>query len=218
MDEGWTRLVFDNHQIRYSSISDDDFRQGRLGFDSIVLPSQSERQIVQGLPVGRYPEEYTGGITEKGVENLKKFVENGGKLICFDDSCEMIIKQFELPIENVVQKLDRKQFYCPGTIVEMDLDLSNPISKGMNAKTPAYFINSSAYQIGDESKVTSIAKYGEQDILLSGWILGEKYINGKTAIAEAKIGKGSVVLFGFRPQHRGQTYGTFPLVFNALEK
>ncbi len=50
-----------------------------------------------------------------------------------------------------------------------------------------------------------------------GWMLGEKYLNGRTALAEASYGRGKVVLFGFRPQHRGQTFSTFPLIFNSLE-
>jgi hypothetical protein len=49
-------------------------------------------------------------------------------------------------------------------------------------------------------------------------MLGEDRINGKAALAEAAYGKGSVVLFAFRPQHRGQTWATFPFVFNALER
>jgi hypothetical protein len=218
MDEGWTRLVLDNHQIPFKSVPDTDIREGKLEYDSIILPSQSERQIVKGHPTQRYPEELTGGITETGVENLKKYVENGGKLICFDDSCEMVIKRFGLPMKNLLNGLNRKQFHCPGTILEIDMDMSHSMSKGMNAKTPAYFIYSSAFEIADNEKIRSVAKYGEKDILLSGWIFGEKYINGKTAIAETTYGKGKIVLFGFRPQHRGQTYGTFPLIFNALEQ
>jgi len=66
--------------------------------------------------------------------------------------------------------------------------------------------------------VRSIAEYASKDALLSGWMLGEKYLNGKTALAEAQYGKGKVVLFAFRPQHRGQSWATFPLIFNALEK
>jgi hypothetical protein len=54
--------------------------------------------------------------------------------------------------------------------------------------------------------------------LLSGWVLGEKYMNGKTAIAETVYGQGKIILFAFRPQHRGQTFATFPFIFNALEK
>ena len=63
-----------------------------------------------------------------------------------------------------------------------------------------------------------IARYAEKDALMSGWMLGEKLINGKIALAETDYGKGKIVLFAFRPQHRGQTYATFPLLFNALEK
>jgi hypothetical protein len=197
---------------------DEDFRSDKLNYDSIILPSIGEKMIVNGNSENRYPKEYTGGITENGVENLKKYVENGGKLICFDDSCEMVINRFGLPIKNVLKDLNRKQFYSPGTILEIDVDTTNPIAKGMNKKTPAYFINSSAYEITDSSKINSIAKYGEKDILLSGWIYGENYLNGKTAIAETNYGKGKIILFGFRPQHRGQTYGTFPFIFNTLEK
>lgn len=218
MDEGWTRLVLDNHQIPYTSLMDSDFREDKLNYDAIILPSISERGIVSGLPKERYPEEFTGGIGETGVANLKKFVENGGKLICFDDSCELVIKQFNLPMKNVLGGLSRAEFYSPGSIWQLDVDTSNGLAKGFNKQTPAFFINSSAYEISDSGKVRSIAKYAEKDLLLSGWILGEKYALGKTAIAESDFGKGKLILFAFRPQHRGQTFGTFPFIFNALEK
>ena len=218
IDEGWTRLVFDNHQIKYTSLMDTDFRTNKLGYDTIILPSINERSLVNGRSKNSYPAKYTGGITTKGVDNLKKFVSNGGQLICFDDSCGMIIKRFELPMKNVLNGLTRKQFHSPGTILRLNVDKRHRLSKGLNKETPAYFIYSSAYEISDKSKIKSVAKYGERNILLSGWIFGEKHINNRTAIAEATYGKGKIILFGFRPQHRGQTYGTFPFLFNALEK
>jgi hypothetical protein len=82
---------------------------------------------------------------------------------------------------------------------------------------PAYFIDSSAFEISDAAKVKSVATYAPKNALLSGWLLGEKYLNGKTALAQTVYGKGKIILFGFRPQHRGQTFATFPFVFNALE-
>jgi hypothetical protein len=93
----------------------------------------------------------------------------------------------------------------------------------MLEETPAYFITSSAFEVlsrpeGGTQNVTTIATYAEKDALISGWMLGEKYLNGKTALAEVPYGKGKIVLFAFRPQHRGQTFGTFPFIFNALEK
>ncbi len=218
MDEGWTRFVFDTFQVPFKSISDADFRASKLNYDAIILPSDGENQIVNGLKEENYPKEFTGGIGEQGIENLKKYVENGGKLICFDDSCEMIIKRFKLPIKSVLNGLKRSEFYCPGSILSLELDNSNPLAKSIGKKSAAYFINSSAFEILDAAKVKSAAKYAEKNALLSGWLLGEKYLNGKTALAETDYGKGKIVLFAFRPQHRGQTFGTFPFIFNALEK
>src|SRR5690606_16398036 len=108
------------------------------------------------------------------------------------------------------------EFYDPGSIVRLSVDRGHPLSRGIASEMAAYFTSSSAFEITDEAKVKSIAKYAASDALLSGWMLGEKYLNGKTAVAEANYGKGRIVLFAFRPQHRGQTFATFPFIFNAL--
>jgi len=217
MDEGWTRLVFDTFQIPFSSISDKDMRGGALNEDVIVMPADGENTIVKGLSADRYPAEFAGGIGDTGVENLKKFVSDGGKLICFDDSCDMVIQKFGLPIKNVLKGLKRSEFYNPGSIVGLNVDERSPLVKGFGGGTAAYFTNSSAFEITNSAKVTSVARYAQKDALLSGWMLGEKYLNGKTALAEAAYGKGKIILFAFRPQHRGQSWGTFPFIFNALE-
>ncbi|MGI8786795.1 MAG: M14 family zinc carboxypeptidase [Pyrinomonadaceae bacterium] len=217
-DEGWTRFVFDTFQIPFRSISDADFRGNNLNYDAIILPSNGEKEIVEGLKAEKYPKQFTGGIGEQGIENLKKYVENGGKLICFDASCEMIIKRFDLPLKNVLKDLKRSEFYCPGSILSLDVDNTNPLAKTFGKQAAAYFINSSAFEITDASRVKSVATYAKSNALLSGWLLGEKYLDGKTALAETDYGKGKIVLFAFRPQHRGQTFGTFPFIFNALEK
>lgn len=218
MDEGWTRLVLDNHRIPFQAVTDADFRNKKLDFDAIILPSQTEREIVEGLRAENYPAELSGGITEQGVENLKDFVEKGGKLICFDDSCELVIKRFNLPVKNVLNGLKRSEFYNPGSVVQLKVDTTNALAKNLGENTAAYFINSSAFEIVDASKVKPVARYADKDVLLSGWVLGEKYMNGKTAIAETAVGQGKIILFAFRPQHRGQTFATFPFIFNALEK
>jgi hypothetical protein len=218
MDEGWTRLVFDNHQIPYKSVSNDDFRQNRLDYDVIVLAADNENTIVRGLSAERYPAEFAGGIGDNGVENLKKFVENGGKLICFDDSCELAIKRFGLPIRNVLTGLKRSEFYNPGSVVKLTVDTRQSIASGLRDETAAYFTNSSAFDIAADARVSVIARYAEKDALMSGWMLGEKYVNGKAALVETVYGKGKIVMFAFRPQHRGQTWGTFSFIFNSFEK
>lgn len=218
MDEGWTRLVLDTFQIPYRSITDKDIRGGELGVDALILPADSENTIVRGLSAERYPAELAGGIGEPGVENLKKFVNAGGKLICFDDSCDMLVKRFELPMKNVLTGLKRSEFYNPGSVVKLDVDNTDPIAKGMRPDVAAYFTNSAAYEVTDDKKVKTIARYAKKDALMSGWMVGEKFVNGKSAIMETTYGKGKIILFAFRPQHRAQSWGTFPFIFNALEK
>jgi hypothetical protein len=232
MDEGWTRFVLDTFQIPFRSVADKDLKDGRLGLDVLILPADNETTLLRGLNAGRYPAELSGGMGDAGVENLKKFVAGGGRLICFDDSCEMVIKRFALPMKNVLSGLKRSEFYNPGSLVLLDVDISSQLSRGLRAETAAYYTTSSAFEEvrvtpsgvrspGEETAkavtLTAIARYAAKDTLLSGWMLGEKYLNGKIALAEATYGKGSVVLFGFRPQHRGQSWGTFPFIFNALE-
>ena len=216
MDEGWTRFVFDTFNVPYQSIVDADIRRGALSssYDVIVLPSQRARDIVEGNAAGTYPAEFTGGITTAGTNNLKEFVSDGGTLICFDASCEFVIGQFKLPLRNVLENMKSADFYCPGSLLALEVDTTQPIARGMARSVDAYFINSSAFEATDSS-VRVIARYAKEGVLRSGWLLGEEKIKGRIALAETKLGKGRVVLFGFRPQHRGQSWGTLPFIWNA---
>lgn len=213
MDEGWTRFVFDTFQVPYRSLSNADIRGGRLDVDVLVLPADSPNAILNGLNAERYPPEIAGGIGEPGVENLKKFVSGGGKILCFDDSCELVIKRFGLPVRNVLEGLKPNEFYDPGSIVALDVDKRYPIANGIPARSAGYFSTSSAFDVTGDANV--IARYGP---MLSGWTLGERHRIGKAALVETSYGKGKIVLFAFRPQHRGQSWGTFPLIFNSLER
>jgi len=222
MDEGWTRYVFDTFNVPFQSLLDKDVRAGNLRsrYDVIVLPSMRLREIVEGRDKETAPPEYTGGITEAGVENLRRFVEEGGTLVCFDAAAELAIKRFALPLKNVLEGVKSSEFYGPGSILRLEVDSSHPLARGFGKEIDAYFINSSAYEMTDagDKRVRVVARYAEKDVLRSGWLLGEKLLAGKIALAEVEMGKGRVVLFGFRPQHRAQTWGTFPLIWNAIEK
>ena len=219
MDEGWTRYIFDTFNIPYASIRDADVRQGTLQskFDVVILPSQRSRDIIEGNAAGILPAEYTGGIGPKGVESLKDFVSNGGTIVCFDAACDLPIKQFNLPLRNVLEGARSSEFYCPGSIVSLDVDVKQPLATGMPPNLPAYFINSSAFAATDSS-VRVIARYARENVLRSGWLLGEDKLRGQIALAEIGLGKGTVVLFAFRPQHRGQAWATLPLIWNSLSK
>src|SRR5262249_49216615 len=218
MDEGWTRYVFDTFNVPYQTVRDRDLREGTLKnkFEVLILTSQRARDIIDGNAAGSLPHEFVGGIGTQGVANLKSFIEDGGSLICFDAACELPIKQFNLPIRNVLEGERPADFYCPGSIVAIDLDRTQPLARGISSSVNAYFINSSAFESNDPS-VRVVARYARENLLRSGWLLGEEKLRSKIALAEVRLGKGRIVLFGFRPQHRGQTWATFPLIWNAIQ-
>jgi hypothetical protein len=213
MDEGWTRFVFDTFNVPFQSVTETAIAEAspRAKFDVIVLPSEQTR----AAPDGEAPEN-PRGIGEPGYKNLARFVEDGGTLICFDGSCGQLIKQLKLPLRNVLEGVRSNDFYCPGSILRIDVDTSNPMARTMSKDTNAYFIGSSAFDVTDDGKVQVIARYAKEGILRSGWLRGEDKLKDKIALASLTVGKGRIVLFGFRPQHRGQTWGTFPFIWNAI--
>ena len=223
IDEGWTRWVFDkedenNCDAEYGTVTDKEIRSGKFARRSVIFPDQSPNQILNGFPEGAMPDEYTGGIGADGVANLKKFVEAGGTLIFLNRASDFAIEQFNLPIKDITKDLPEKDFYIPGSILRTELDKTNPIAEGMPKESIAWFEDSPAFEITDNEHVEIIASYPKnpKDILLSGYILGAEKIAGKAALVEVKIGKGKIILFGFRPQYRGQSLATFPLLFNAI--
>ncbi len=213
--------------------------------NAIIFPDQPANQILNGYAKGSMPDEYVGGVGKEGVENLKKFVEAGGTLVFLNRSSLFAIEQFNLPIKNVTAGLDRKDFYIPGSILRTELDLTHPIAKGMPQQSIAWFENSPVFEVvsgvssptvregssqpngaltnvraTDTPGVRVIARYPSdpKNILLSGWALGQDKIAGKAALVEVTMGKGKIILFGFRPQYRGQSLATFPLLFNAISQ
>jgi hypothetical protein len=214
MDEGWTRFVFDTFNVPYSSIKDAEINSGNLQskYDVLILPSQRARNNNE---TEASQSDSARGFGEQGTASLIDFVKDGGSLICYDGSCEMVIRQFHLPVKNVLEGLRSSEFYCPGSIVSLELDSSNQINATLPATMSAYFNNSSAFSSTDPS-VRVVARYAKDSVLRSGWLLGEDRIRGQIALAEVAVGKGRVVLFAFRPQHRGQTWGTLPLIWNSI--
>jgi len=230
MDEGWTRWVLEHQSIfLYSSLEDHEVRAGNLRakYNAIIIPDQGRAAILNGYRKGAMPDEYTGGLGEQGVKALREFVEAGGTLVCLNRASDFAIEQFKLPVRDVVDGLPRTDFYVPGSILRIELDTNDPIAKGMPKESIAWVENSPVFDIDqsfggiefvqEPSNVRVIARYPrDKDPLLSGWLLGAGRIKGKAALVEVRLGKGRIILFGFRPQYRGQSLATYPLLFNAI--
>ena len=234
MDEGWTRWMLEDYEYDLENLSDDEVRSGDLSrFEVIVLPHQSPEAILNGHAPGTMPEEFTGGIGLEGALSLSRFVEEGGMLVALDQASDFVISQFGLPLRNATASLPPERFFIPGSLIRAVVDTSHPLAFGMRDEVAVQFVRSRAFELvslpreregGRETtappppaNVEVVARYAEDDLLMSGWALGEENaIGGKIAMARAPVGSGEVVLFGFRPQFRGQPRGTYKLFLNAL--
>jgi len=169
-------------------------------------------------------EDLVGGLGEEGVKQLRAFIVQGGTVVFLNRASEFAIDQLKLPLRNVVGGLPRTDFYVPGSILRLELDTTNPLAAGMPKETIAWAENSPVFEVvenpgGDvpAANVRVVGRYPQdKDPLLSGWLLGGDRIKGKAALVEVTMGKGRVILFGFRPQYRAQSLATYPLLFNAL--
>jgi hypothetical protein len=224
MDEGWTRWVFEEHDLAYRSLRDADVRAGNLRakYDAIVIPDQSPRALLEGHRRGTMPEEFTGGLGKEGVRALREFVERGGTLVALNQASNFAVEQLNLPVRDVTGGLRRTEFFVPGSILRTVLDTTHPVAQGMPRESVAWFESSPAFEIKSDPRalvrVKVIARYPQSGTpLLSGWLLGEEHLRGRAALIEVGLGEGRVYLFGFRPQYRAQSLATYPLLFNAVK-
>ena len=231
MDRGWTQWLLERNPEtkQVALLTDESIRRHSsiAGFDAVVIPDQASRTILNGYRAGAMPPELTGGLGQEGIKALREYVESGGTVVFLNRASDFAIEQFKLPIKNVVAGLSRTEFYVPGSILRIELDTTHPLAQSMPKQSIAWAEESPAFEIIENgaanqysvpaSAVKVVAWYPPaSDPLLSGWLLGGNRIKGKAALLEVKMGKGRLVLFGFRPQYRAQSLATYPLFFNAL--
>jgi len=223
IDEGWTRWLFEQYGISYTTVHDADIKKGglRQRFDALVLPDADGAALIRGVDSSRIPLQYAGGLGQTGSDAISAFVRGGGTLVCLDGSSNFAITALNLPVVNVLageasgpQVL---RFYAPGSIFGTVLGgvegTRSPITIGVPDSLDVYFENSAAFTVTAPAR--ALATYPPEP-LRSGYARFQERLVGKAALVEAPVGSGQVILFGFRPQFRGQTHGTFKLLFNAV--
>jgi hypothetical protein len=235
MDQGWTQWLLDRYRVPYTVVHNEDFRKGDLAarFDTVLLASQGASSILHGTRHGELAgrdedsgvttqrPEYRGGIGLEGLAELQQFVRDGGMLIALDAATELPIQYFPLGVRNKVG--GERPFWCPGSLLRYRAESGHPLAFGMPEDVIGFSSGGQAFEIAlgkdynkGEQEITSALKYAGKDLLASGWISGEQAVLGRHALLDARFGKGRVVLFGFRPQFRGQPFGTFKLLLNAI--
>lgn len=230
MAEGWTQWVLDHYEFTYKVLHNTDFKDKNFSkkYDVILFPTSSRDRIVKGTSTGRRayyamatPPEYKNGIGDKGIAVLKEFVEKGGSVVLFDAAAEIGMKDFALPFSNIMKGVNRNDFYCPGSLLKLNVNPEDPIGWGMEANNFIFFRNSQAFRTRtpivksiDRKVVAGFNETGNH--LLSGYLKGGKRLDRAVMVIRFNYHKGSVIVLGGRIQNRAQTYGTFKFLFNSL--
>ena len=137
--------------------------------------------------------------------------------MCLNASSDFAIEALHLPVKNVVKGLDRKEFFTGGSILEVEVNTQHPVMAGLGDRANVFVDDSPVFTTLEGFEGEALAKFKDKGSpLMSGYLLGEKHLNGFAAALDVKYGKGHVILHGYRPQWRGQPYGTFKILFNSL--
>ncbi len=236
-DEGWTRYMLDDLGFTYTILHNQDFKSTKTkkvdlkaSFDVIILASENPEIIKTGrfsrggefarFFASQMPPEYEGGIGQEGVDALKAFVEAGGILVTLNQASELAMSELGAPARNSLSGVDRSKFFCPVSILRLKVDNTTPLGYGLGEEAAALFNQSLALDTwaptSSKTNRKVVAYYPEDNILLSGWLLGEEYLSRKAAVVDVKSGLGHIALVGFRAQHRAQSHGTYKFVLNAI--
>ncbi len=220
-DEGWLRMVLDEYGFSYVNLYPEDIRGGGIAdkVDVLVVPDLTRDIMVDGMRGQKwmdpkiYEPRYRRGVENKGTREILRFLDQGGTVVTLNRACEYAVKELWADAELSLEGLGEKEFYCPGSLLRVLVDDTHPIGYGYSREEAVMFLHSPVFDVKEGS---TVAWYPEADPLVSGWILGEKHVRGKAAVAEVPAGDGTIILIGCSPHFRNQNRATFKLLFNSL--
>ncbi|MFO7769461.1 MAG: M14 family metallopeptidase [bacterium] len=222
MDEGWTRYVLEDFEFDPIVIRPEDIRDqnGLIDrYDVILFPDDRYRSILRGRMGSSSPPRYRGGIEESGEAALVEFVEQGGTLVTLGGATDLALTSFRAPFRPALGGVGRDAFYCPGSLLQVEVDLSHPIAWGMPEKADVMYamemVLDQAPAFDPQARQVAV-RFGGEDPLRSGWLRGSEHIQNTIGAATYAFGEGELVLLPLRVQRRAQTHGTYKLLFNPL--
>jgi hypothetical protein len=243
MPSGWLRWLFEQFEFPYTVVYPQTLDAGHLKdhFDDLVFSdgavSMPGRDGLAGgaltsiqpkpetIPAEFRP--WLGHVTpEKTLPQIRSFVEAGGTVLAIGSSTALY-QMLGLPlrsalteiVKGVEQPVPPDRFYVPGSLLRASIDNVKPVAYGMPAQADVFVDRSPAFRLSPEAAqqgVETIAWYGSGNLLDSGWAWGAEYLSNSVAVAQVKLGKGRVLLYGPEVTFRAQPHGTFKLLFNGL--
>jgi hypothetical protein len=229
MPSGWTRWLLERFEIPFNLVFAPELDEGNLRdkYDVLVfvtgaIPAE-DRGLTRLARTG-IPEEFhhmLGNVTvEHTVPRLREFLEAGGRIVTIGSSA-VLAQHLGLPVEDHLvdergRPLPRAQYFVPGSVLQVRVDNALPIAWGMPERADVMFNNSPVFRITDPERVKAIAWFDNPSPLRSGWAWGQERLEGGVAMAQARVGEGTVYLFGPEILFRAQPHGTFKFLFNAI--
>jgi hypothetical protein len=168
-----------------------------------------------------------GRINQLSAPHIRTFIEAGGEVVAIGSSTDLAY-MLNLPVKNALvertasgeeRELPGEKYYIPGSLLQVAVDTTASIAWGSPARVDVMFENSPVFKLDADAAakgVRSIAWFDTRTPLRSGWAWGQEYLNGTHAILEARMGQGSLYMFGPEILFRSQPHGTFRFFFNAL--
>jgi hypothetical protein len=241
MPSGWVRWILERYEFPHEVVFAPQLDTGalRTKYDVIIFVDGAipERDGAQqggfgggSLDTATVPADWRarmGRVTvAKTVPQLRRFLEEGGTILTIGSSTTLA-RHLGLPITSALveqregreQPLPREKYYVPGSVLQVRVDSTLPIAHGMSSRVDVFFDDSPAFRLGSDATaqgVRRIAWFDTDAPLRSGWAWGQQYLKDATAMAEARVGRGTLYLFGPEITFRAQPHGTFKLLFNGI--
>ncbi|MEN9697041.1 MAG: hypothetical protein RLZ56_462 [Bacteroidota bacterium] len=241
ISSGWLRWIFEQYHFPFELTYAKEIDAANLNskFDVLVFvegaipslrqePSPWEEKEAKEEDTPNEFKAQLGKITaQKSIPALQAFLNNGGRIITIGSSANLAY-HLNLPVRNALvemvngkeRTLPGEKFYIPGSVMQVAVDNNYAPNWGMGNKADVYFSASPVFKLAPDAiaqkTVTPLAWYPSASTLRSGWAFGQSYLQDGVAAFEAKLGKGSLFVYGPEITFRAQTHGTYKLLFNQL--
>ncbi len=239
MPSGWTRMILEDFEFDFDVLYPPDFDGDLSQYDVLVFDDGAIPEAVaeggQGGRGGRggsgpdlsdLPAEYRGRVgsmsVDGSVSNILDYVRAGGAAIAIGSSASLA-QHAGLPVTNHLMEngvpLTREQYFTPGSVLDMKVDHTSPLTHGFKDRVDVLFSHSPTFTLGAGAAAQGVRRVGWYDTaspLKSGWSWGEKYLENGVGAIEADYGQGKLFIFGPKITFRAQPHGTFGFLFNGI--
>jgi hypothetical protein len=253
---GWVRFTLDEAGVPYTLITKDRLRGGglRADFDVVLIPSFWSRTRAKDIVAGLDPdwgplayestpqtpshgviarsEDITGGFGFLGLEELRRFVVEGGTLITLS-SAGVLVAETGM-VRDVTAKRPRG-LRTPGSFLATKvLRSGSPLVYGYEDTSHVFRGNGPLFSVKEHDRHLVVMQFGTKEVgeeddaeteeerpqasplVLSGGVVRGEAVDGEPALLSLALGDGRMVIMSWNPMHRYLNHHDHAFLYNAL--